>query len=71
MLDRWQIRTSEKTQGDRKCHILTVLEGALRVAGDADDRPLSRGGTILLPAGLGQVELTPANAALVLDAYLP
>jgi mannose-6-phosphate isomerase len=51
--------------------ILIGLDGAVGVAGDADSKPLRRGETLLLPASLGPVELTPDPTATFLFAYLP
>jgi mannose-6-phosphate isomerase len=71
VLDRWEFSKTEHCGGDDRCHLLTVVEGAVRVAGDAVDAPLERGGTLLLPACLPAVELTPVGHTVLLDAYLP
>ena len=57
--------------GDERCHILVNLRDPVYVAGDAVDRPLSRGEVMLLPASLGEVAINPAGDAILLDAYLP
>ena len=75
VLDRWEFSKTERCGGDDRCHLLTVVEGSVRVAGDAVEAPLERGGTVLLPASLPAVELTPAGdtgkRTVLLDAYLP
>jgi len=69
--DRWDFDSPMPVGGDERCHILTVLEGAVRIAGDPADSPLPRGGTALLPASLGPVMLNPLGQTVLLDAYLP
>jgi mannose-6-phosphate isomerase len=69
--DRWIFDTPLSAGGDDRCHILTVLEGSVQIAGDPAGRPLPRGGTALLPASAGQVTLSPQGRTLLLDAYLP
>jgi mannose-6-phosphate isomerase len=73
VLDRWRLDGPQTVGGDHRCHILTVLEGSIRLAGDPAQCPLNKGQTILLPAALGAAKLTPARdqGALLLDAYLP
>ncbi len=71
MLDRWQLDRPQAVGGDQRCHILIVLEGAVRVAGDPCETPLVRGNVVLLPAELGEVELAPTERAVILDAFLP
>jgi mannose-6-phosphate isomerase len=70
-LDRWEFDAPLPVGGDRACHIIAVLEGAVRIEGDPADTALTRGGTAFLPAGLGQVRLSPQGKATLLDAYLP
>ena len=69
--DRWDFDSPLPAGGDDRCHILTVLDGAVRIAGDPAGSPLSRGGTALLPASLGEVTLSPQRQTVLLDAYLP
>ncbi len=57
--------------GDRRCHIVCVLEGSIRIEGDPLGTPLGRGSTALLPAALGSLRLTPQGRGVLLDAYLP
>ncbi len=71
VLDRIRVRGSHGAGGDRRCHILAVLEGEVGVAGDPLDGPLARGAVVLLPAELGNTELLSPSGAVVLDAYLP
>jgi mannose-6-phosphate isomerase len=69
--DRWQFDTPQPAGGDGSVHLLAVLDGEVRVAGDVAEEPLKKGDTVLLPASLGAVELTPRGNATLLDAYLP
>ncbi len=71
VLDRWDFDTAQPAGGDRRCHIISVLEGAVRVEGDPILEVLPCGGTVLLPAVLGEVSLTPHGRTVLLDAYLP
>lgn len=71
ILDRWRFDAPQPTGGDRRCRIISVLEGALRIEHDPIGVEIPPGGTILLPAGLGQVDLMPQGSAVLLDAYLP
>jgi mannose-6-phosphate isomerase len=69
--DRFDFDSPLTVGGDDRCHILTVLQGAVRIEGDPGDSPLSCGGTVLLPAAVGQVQLAPQGRATMLDACLP
>lgn len=71
VLDRWELEAAEPVGGDRRCHIIAVLEGSLKVEGDPADRPMPAGGTVLLPAGLGQVQLSPRGRTVLIEAHLP
>jgi mannose-6-phosphate isomerase len=70
-LDRWDFDHPEGIGGDGRCHILCVLEGAVAVEGDPAGTPLGAGSTVLLPAALGAVRVTPQGRGVLLDAYLP
>ena len=69
--DRWDFDRPLPVGGDDRCHVITVLEGAVQIAGDPSGSPLPRGETALLPASLGQVLLSPQGRTVLLDAYLP
>lgn len=71
VVDRGCFSSSQAVGGDGRFHIVVVLQGAVTVAGDVGGVPLERGGSLLLPACLGSVELAPAGEAVILDAYLP
>jgi len=71
VLDRWLFDAPQPAGGDRRCHIISVLEGLLQVAGDPTGSSIPPGGTVLLPAALGRVELRPQGNVVLLDAYLP
>jgi len=69
--DRWTIDQPLNLGGDDRFHLIAVVEGQLRIAGDPAARPVQRGETVLLPASSGEIELTPAGRTTFLDAYLP
>jgi mannose-6-phosphate isomerase len=68
VLDRWEFDCPLSAGGDGRCHIISVLEGAVQVEGDPSNTALCRGGTIVLPAALGPVRLSPLEKAVLLDA---
>jgi mannose-6-phosphate isomerase len=73
VLDRWKVRAADERVaigGDNRCHIVTVVEGAIDIAGDPAGTQ-SKGSVILLPAALGGVGVSTASDAVLLDAYLP
>jgi mannose-6-phosphate isomerase len=69
--DRWDFDRSMPVGSDDRCHVLTVLQGAVQIAGDPAGSPLPRGQTALLPASLGEVMLSPQGRTVLLNAYLP
>ncbi len=71
VLDRRDIESPQEIGGDDRCHVLSILDGSLRIEGDPTDSALSVGQTVLLPAGLGSVRLVAQGGAVALDAYLP
>ncbi len=71
VLDRRNLAGPTRAGGDGRFHVLLVLEGEIHVEGDAAEKPLRKGGTILIPAGLDAVEVRPAvRTAVMLDAYV-
>lgn len=71
LMDHWQINTARSIPCADRCHIVTVLRGTVRVAGDPSRQPLTKGDTVLLPASLVDVEVTPEADAELLDMYPP
>ena len=71
VLDRWEFDAPLPAGGDRRCHVIAVLEGAVRIEGDPAGAWLPRGGSALLPAGAGRTLLRPEQPTVLLDAYLP
>ncbi len=71
VLDRWKFSGQLMAGGDDGFHILAVLSGEVSIAGDPSGQPLAKGSVALLPAEVGQVAVTAAADAVVLDAYLP
>ncbi len=71
LLDRWRIDSPALLGGDDRFHLLSVIEGELDVAGDPLARPLHKGESMLLPAALGSVNISPRQTAVFVDAYLP
>jgi mannose-6-phosphate isomerase len=71
ILDRWHFDLPLTAAGDNRCHIVAVLAGEVRIEGDPAKTALKRGGTALLPAALGPVQICPQAGTVLLDAYLP
>jgi mannose-6-phosphate isomerase len=71
VLNRCDFSESFVLGGDGRCHIVVVLQEAIEIEGDPAARVLPRGGTVLIPACLGPVRLSPRGYAGILDAYLP
>lgn len=71
ILDRWRFDAVETVGGDRQCHILCVLEGAMRLEGYPDIGPLGPGRSVMLPACLDPIGLIPDGTTVLLDTYLP
>ena len=57
-----QVRIGEDTPGQPKDHASSSMPR---------DLVLPLGGTVLLPAALGEIQLTPLGATDLLDIYLP
>ena len=70
IMDRWEFDQPRTIGGDDRFHIVTVLQGAVRMEGDPQIAPLPQGGTALLPASLGSVRLVPQQRTVLLDMYL-
>ena len=71
VLDRWRFDRPHSIGGDQRFHILIVLGGSMRIAGDPAPEPLRLGEVALLPAACGPTLLTPAAPVTLLDVYLP
>ena len=77
VLDRHRLTDAMTLGGDRRFHILTVLEGTCTLRSDCGIRPwdegrqLEKGATVLLPASEPSVGVEPCEHALLLDMYLP
>jgi len=71
VLERWKLEGRGQAGGDGRCHILSVIEGSIRLEGDPADTPLTRGQTALLPASVGPLAVEAQPQAVVLDAFLP
>ncbi len=69
--DRWMFDQPVNLACNGCCHIISVLAGEVSVEGDAEPGPAGLGQTLLLPAGLESVTLTPHGEVVMLDAYLP
>jgi mannose-6-phosphate isomerase len=70
VLDRWTLDKSAQIGGDDRFHLISVLTGAVELAGFADLR-IGKGETVLLPACLGPTTLWPGEKTALLDMYLP
>jgi mannose-6-phosphate isomerase len=71
VLDRWRLAAPQPIGGDGRCHIVVVLEGAVRLPNDPADAPLTLGQVALLPAACGPLPITPLADSTLLDIYLP
>jgi mannose-6-phosphate isomerase len=71
VLDRWSVREQVTVGGDERFHLLITLEGCVNLADDPSGKPLERGQVVLLPGSVGAIRVTPREAAVVLDIYLP
>jgi len=69
--DRWQLDGAATVGGDERCHILAVVEGAVRIGDGSAAVELVRGETCLLPASCGAAAVETGARAILLDAYLP
>jgi mannose-6-phosphate isomerase len=71
VLDRWRLNERDTLIGDARFQLLAVLEGQVEVSGDALGRPMAAGDTMLIPASIRAIELSPRPQAVFLNAYLP
>lgn len=56
--------------GDNRFHLLMVIDGVVKAAGDPAPALLAAGQSALVPAAAGRVELRPHRPAVVLDIFL-
>ena len=71
-MQRANLSDPKQFGGDGKLHILAVTKGSMQVEGDPSGQPVNVGDTILLPASLGQVALTPGPECVeVLNVFIP
>jgi hypothetical protein len=72
-MERWTIASPvELASSDRTAWFLAVIAGAVRLAGDPHESPLTRGATTLVPASFTPLRLEPVAApATVLAIRLP
>ncbi len=71
VLHRWRLAAPASIGGDSRFHILSVIAGAVEVAGDPAGRPLALGQTLLIPAAVGPVEMRPLGECTLLESRLP
>ncbi len=71
VLQRWTMTSMQSLSSDHRCHLVSVVEGELEVQGDPSAEPLRRGSTILIPAAMKSVQLTPRGKTVALIANLP
>lgn len=57
--------------GDGKFRILAVTGGALEVQNDPSEQPLALGQTMLIPASMPVLDLTPSGEVEVLEIFVP
>lgn len=70
IMDRWNFDQPKTIGGDDRFHVVCLLQGAVRIEGDPQIGPVSKGGTALLPASIGSVRLVPQQPTVLLDAYV-
>jgi mannose-6-phosphate isomerase len=71
VLDRWRLDTQQGLADDDRFHIVAVLEGAVQMENDPVQAPLSKGQTALIPAACRARQISPLQASVLLDIYLP
>lgn len=67
VLDRRALSNKQPLGGDNRFRLLVVIEGEVTVG----EEKLKLGETCLIPAAAGEVEVTPAESAVLLDICLP
>jgi len=73
VLDRWTLDRDELLALDERFHIVSVLNGEVRlsIAARGFELRLGRGQTALLPACVEEASISPNGRALMLDMYCP
>ena len=71
VIDRWRLTQDWPVGGDRRFHVLAVVEGIVELAADHQTGPLRTGSVCLLPASAGPVTVSPLESAVLIDAWLP
>lgn len=71
LLERWTLSQQINVGGDGKFRVLMVLEGVIQVENDPVANPVSKGQSILLPAGSTGVNINSIGTSVVLAASLP
>ena len=71
IIDRWNFERPLRAGGNDKCHLISVVEGEVKISGDPREKPLVRGEVLLLPASLEEVIVSPSSKTTLLDVYLP
>lgn len=70
VLDRCNVSGQALVGGDDRFHIVSILEGSLRLPG-VPGGSLGRGETALIPAACGAISVESTSPATFLDMYLP
>ncbi|MFI4875262.1 MAG: type I phosphomannose isomerase catalytic subunit [Blastopirellula sp. JB062] len=71
VLDRRRLTERQEIGGDERFHILSVLDGKVKLEHPTQNFELVKGQTILLPAAAAAASCSPATASVLLDMYLP
>ena len=69
--NRWHFDSPITLPDDNRCHVVSILAGVVLIEDDPTAEPVSRGGTVLLPACVGNIRMMPQGPTVLLDAYLP
>ncbi len=72
VMQRAKLSEPKQFGGDGRFHILAVTKGSMRVQDDPSDQSMNLSDTMLLPASLGQLTLTPGPEGVeVLNIFIP
>ena len=71
ILDRWRFELPQRHLTQNRFHILTVVDGEVRVSTAEEQSRLRRGDSLLIPACTREVQAVPQGRAVLLDMYLP
>ncbi|PHS11646.1 MAG: mannose-6-phosphate isomerase [Blastopirellula sp.] len=71
VLNRCTWQGPKSIGGEDRFHIVSVIEGQIKVDHPLFTQPLTAGQTMLIPAAAGTIQCMAESAAVVLDMFLP